>query len=47
VTISAGIALHTGPGAPDPDALLHQADAALYQAKGAGRNCVLLGADAA
>jgi diguanylate cyclase (GGDEF)-like protein len=47
VTISAGIALHTGSGAPDPDALLHQADAALYQAKGAGRNCVLLGADAA
>jgi diguanylate cyclase (GGDEF)-like protein len=47
VTISAGIALHAGPGAPHPDALLRQADAALYQAKGAGRNRVVLGADAA
>ena len=43
VTISVGIALHAGPGALDPDALLRLADAALYRAKGAGRNCVALG----
>ncbi len=40
VTISVGIAVHAPPGAVDPDTLLRQADAALYRAKDAGRNCV-------
>jgi len=46
VTISVGVALQPGPGAADrgPDALLRLADAALYRAKGAGRNRVVLGA---
>ncbi|MNK84309.1 Phytochrome-like protein cph2 [compost metagenome] len=42
VTISVGIAVQPPPGAIDPDALLRLADAALYQAKDAGRNCVVL-----
>lgn len=42
VTISVGIAVQSAPGAADPDALLRLADAALYQAKDAGRNCVVL-----
>lgn len=42
VTISVGIAIHSTPGAADPDALLRLADAALYHAKDAGRNCVVL-----
>lgn len=41
VTISVGIALQSA-GAADPDALMRLADAALYQAKAAGRNCVVL-----
>lgn len=39
LTLSAGVATH-GPGAPTIDALLQQADAAMYQAKSAGRNQV-------
>lgn len=42
VTISVGIAVQSPPGASDPDALLRLADAALYHAKDAGRNCVVL-----
>ncbi|MDX8121557.1 diguanylate cyclase [Janthinobacterium sp. GMG2] len=42
VTISVGIAVQSAPGAADPDALLRLADAALYYAKDAGRNCVVL-----
>ncbi|PIG30121.1 diguanylate cyclase (GGDEF)-like protein [Janthinobacterium sp. 35] len=42
VTISVGIAVQSPPGAADPDALLRLADAALYHAKDAGRNCVVL-----
>lgn len=42
VTISVGIAVQSPPGAADPDALLRLADAALYRAKDAGRNCVVL-----
>jgi diguanylate cyclase (GGDEF)-like protein len=44
VTISVGIAIQQGPDG-DPDALLRLADAALYRAKDAGRNRVVLGAD--
>lgn len=40
VTISVGIAVQTAPGSADPDALMRLADAALYGAKDAGRNCV-------
>jgi diguanylate cyclase (GGDEF)-like protein len=47
VTISVGVAVHAAPGAVDPDMLLRQADTALYQAKAAGRNCVVLSADGA
>ncbi len=42
VTISVGIAVQPAPGAADPDALLRVADAALYLAKDAGRNGVVL-----
>ena len=42
VTISVGIAVQQVPGAADPDALLRVADAALYLAKDAGRNGVVL-----
>ena len=42
VTISVGIAVQSPPGVADPDALLRLADAALYHAKDAGRNCVVL-----
>jgi diguanylate cyclase (GGDEF)-like protein len=39
LTLSVGVALAT-EGHRTPDALVHAADQALYQAKGAGRNCV-------
>ena len=42
VTISIGIAIEPAAGAADPDTLLRLADAALYQAKDAGRNCVVV-----
>ncbi|MEG2963017.1 MAG: diguanylate cyclase, partial [Janthinobacterium sp.] len=42
VTISVGVAIQPVPGAADPDALKRLADAALYCAKDAGRNCVVL-----
>lgn len=40
VTISLGVSSH-GLGATDPQALIHQADQALYGAKGGGRNRVV------
>ena len=42
VTISIGIAVQPPAGASDPDTLLRLADAALYDAKHAGRNGVVL-----
>ena len=47
VTISVGIAVQPQGGATDPDALMRLADAALYRAKYAGRNCVVLSEDLA
>jgi diguanylate cyclase (GGDEF)-like protein len=44
VTISVGVAV-AGYAVADTDALLRLADTALYQAKHAGRNCVMLAAD--
>ncbi len=41
VTISSGIAAAPEDGLT-PDALIRQADAALYQAKASGRNCIVL-----
>ena len=40
VTASFGVAVYHGDGPPDPDALLHRADLALYRAKAGGRNRV-------
>jgi diguanylate cyclase (GGDEF)-like protein len=40
VSISVGIATYPGPGLDTPDALLQEADKALYRAKEAGRNRV-------
>jgi diguanylate cyclase (GGDEF)-like protein len=45
VTISVGIAIQPEQGAADPDALMRLADAALYRAKDAGRNRVVLGGE--
>jgi diguanylate cyclase (GGDEF)-like protein len=41
VTVSIGLALYPGHGATTA-ALMRAADAALYQAKGAGRNCIVM-----
>jgi diguanylate cyclase (GGDEF)-like protein len=41
VTVSIGLALYPGHGATT-GALMRAADAALYQAKGAGRNCIVM-----
>jgi diguanylate cyclase (GGDEF)-like protein len=46
VTVSFGVAATTVDASPGPQALLAEADRALYQAKGRGRNCVVV-ADAA
>ena len=40
VTVSIGVAMHTGH--PDYRHLINQADAALYEAKHAGRNRVVM-----
>jgi len=41
VTISLGVAVrHSGENVPDP--MVHRADAALYRAKAAGKNCVCM-----
>jgi diguanylate cyclase (GGDEF)-like protein len=45
VTISVGIAIQPALDTSDPEALLRIADAALYRAKDAGRNRVMLGAE--
>ncbi|MGJ7917142.1 diguanylate cyclase domain-containing protein [Massilia sp. LXY-6] len=47
VTISVGIAVLAARQAGDPDALMRLADNALYRAKEAGRNCVVLSGDPA
>lgn len=44
VTVSVGVALARGAGEA-PQALFSRADAALYAAKAAGRNCVVMAAD--
>lgn len=41
ITVSIGVATHEGGGALAPESLLKAADAALYRAKHAGRNCVM------
>ena len=40
VTVSMGITVAECPGAMDSETLLHNADLALYRAKGKGRNCI-------
>jgi diguanylate cyclase (GGDEF)-like protein len=45
VTISVGVAIQAAQEAGDPDTLMRRADAALYRAKHAGRNCVVLSED--
>jgi diguanylate cyclase (GGDEF)-like protein len=47
VTISVGIAVQWQQGAANPDALMRQADGALYRAKDSGRNRVVLSDDPA
>jgi GGDEF domain-containing protein len=45
-TGTAGVVIFNGEGEPD-DILLDRADAAMYQAKQAGRNCVRISEEAA
>jgi diguanylate cyclase (GGDEF)-like protein len=40
VTVSLSLGIASTTGSSDSEKLLHEADSALYQAKGAGRNCV-------
>ncbi|MGI4846461.1 MAG: diguanylate cyclase [Janthinobacterium lividum] len=47
VTISVGVAIRAPQEAGDPDTLMRRADLALYRAKEAGRNRVVLGGDEA
>jgi two-component system, cell cycle response regulator len=45
ITVSIGAAVFDPRGAESPEDLLNRADTALYRAKGAGRNCVVLDQD--
>lgn len=47
VTISVGVAIQAPHDAGDQDTLMRRADLALYRAKDAGRNCVVLSEDEA
>ncbi|MEW6347852.1 MAG: GGDEF domain-containing protein [Thermodesulfobacteriota bacterium] len=46
VSVSLGIAATAHPWETDPDSIIQAADTALYQAKSAGRNCVVIATDA-
>ena len=45
VTVSVGVVMASGDGLPEPDELIRRADAALYDAKRAGRNRTSYDAD--
>jgi len=47
VTISVGVATRAPHDVAEPDTLMRRADVALYRAKDAGRNCVVLSGDTA